>query len=55
MLHAQNFRENNSGVFTNALTIDKAKNNTSLVFMLEWRGWRLLFPGIRRSAPRPDR
>jgi len=29
----------------NLLAIDKAKNNTSLVFCLEWRGWRLLFPG----------
>ena len=27
------------------LSIDKAKNNTSLVFCLTWRGWRLLFPG----------
>lgn len=29
----------------NLLAIDKAKNNTSIVFSLEWRGWRLLFPG----------
>jgi len=28
----------------NLLTIDKAKNNTSLVILLEWRGWKLLFP-----------
>jgi hypothetical protein len=27
------------------LAIDKAANNTSIVFMLEWRGWRLLFAG----------
>ncbi len=27
------------------LSIDKAANNTSVVFSLEWRGWRLLFPG----------
>ncbi len=27
------------------LAIDKAANNTSVVFSLEWRGWRLLFPG----------
>jgi hypothetical protein len=27
------------------LAIDKAANNTSIVFMLEWRGWKLLFPG----------
>ena len=25
--------------------IDKAANNTSLVLQVEWRGWRLLFPG----------
>lgn len=25
--------------------IDKANNNTSVVFQLEWRGWRLLFAG----------
>jgi beta-lactamase superfamily II metal-dependent hydrolase len=29
----------------NLLAIDKAANNTSVVFCLEWRGWRLLFPG----------
>lgn len=34
-----------SGVFRNVLAIDKAKNNTSVVFMLEWRGRRLLFAG----------
>lgn len=28
----------------NLLAIDQAKNNTSLVFVLEWRGWKLLFP-----------
>ena len=28
----------------NLLSIDKAKNNSSLVFLLEWRGWKLLFP-----------
>lgn len=27
------------------LAIDKAANNTSVVFSLEWRGWRLLFAG----------
>ena len=27
------------------LAIDKAKNNTSIVFTLKWRGWVLLFPG----------
>jgi hypothetical protein len=33
------------GVGENLLTIDQATNNTSVVFLLEWRGWRLLFPG----------
>ncbi len=28
----------------NLLAIDKAKNNSSLVVLLEWRGWKLLFP-----------
>jgi hypothetical protein len=26
-------------------TVDQAANNTSVVFLLEWRIWRLLFPG----------
>lgn len=34
-----------TGVADNLLAIDKAANNTSLVFMLSWRGWRLLFAG----------
>jgi hypothetical protein len=34
-----------SGIADNLLTIDKAANNTSIVFTLEWRGWRLLFSG----------
>ena len=29
----------------NLLAINKAANNTSVVFCLEWRGWKLLFPG----------
>jgi len=29
----------------NILRIDAAANNTSLVFSLEWRGWKLLFTG----------
>lgn len=33
------------GIQENLLTIDKAANNSSIVFCLEWRGWRLLFPG----------
>ena len=35
-------REN---VFGNLLAIDKAKNNSSVVLFLQWRGWNLLFPG----------
>jgi beta-lactamase superfamily II metal-dependent hydrolase len=34
-----------SGLHDNLLAIDKAANNTSVVFLLEWRGWKLLFPG----------
>ena len=34
-----------SGVSSSALAIDRAANNTSVVFLLEWRGWRLLFTG----------
>ncbi|MDX1415004.1 MAG: hypothetical protein R3293_12485 [Candidatus Promineifilaceae bacterium] len=34
-----------SGFVENLLAIDKAANNSSIVFSLEWRGWRLLFPG----------
>jgi beta-lactamase superfamily II metal-dependent hydrolase len=33
------------GIGDNMLAIDKAENNTSVVFLLEWRGWRLLFAG----------
>jgi hypothetical protein len=33
------------GLGDNLLAIDQAANNTSIVFSLEWRGWRLLFPG----------
>lgn len=33
------------GILENLLAIDKAANNTSLVFCLSWRGVRLLFPG----------
>jgi hypothetical protein len=33
------------GYGENLLSIDKAANNTSVVFCLEWHGWRLLFPG----------
>ncbi|PVX27243.1 MAG: hypothetical protein CW716_03305 [Candidatus Bathyarchaeum sp.] len=34
----------------NLLAIDKAKNNTSVVFCLEWRGIRLLFTGDAEKA-----
>ncbi len=30
---------------TRILEIDAANNNTSVVLEIEWRGWRLLFPG----------
>lgn len=34
-----------TGLGDNMLAIDRAANNTSVVFALEWRGWRLLFTG----------
>ena len=34
-----------SGYFDGLLAIDRAANNTSVVFSLEWRGWKLLFAG----------
>lgn len=34
-----------SGVGANVLSIDRAANNTSIVFRLDWRGWSLLFTG----------
>jgi hypothetical protein len=33
------------GYGDNLLAIDSAENNTSIVLCLNWRGWRLLFPG----------
>lgn len=33
------------GIGDNLISIDAAANNSSVVFCLEWRGWRLLFPG----------
>ncbi len=33
------------GYMENLLAIDKAANNTSVVFLLEWRDWKLLFTG----------
>jgi len=38
-------RARRNGIADNLLAIDRAANNTSIVFLLEWRGWRLLFPG----------
>jgi hypothetical protein len=34
-----------NGIADNLLAIDKAANNTSVVFSLKWRGWNLLFSG----------
>lgn len=34
-----------SGLVENLLAIDKAANNTSVVFSLAWRGWKLVFAG----------
>lgn len=34
-----------NGLFDNLLAIDKAANNTSIVFTMEWRGYRFLFCG----------
>jgi len=34
-----------NGIADNLLAIDQAANNTSIVFLLTWRGWKLLFPG----------
>jgi beta-lactamase superfamily II metal-dependent hydrolase len=34
-----------NGYVENLLAIDKAKNNTSIVFCLQWRKWKLLFAG----------
>lgn len=33
------------GAASSVLAIDRAANNTSIVFTVEWRGWRLLFSG----------
>jgi hypothetical protein len=38
------------GFSENLLAIDKAANNTSIVFVLEWRGLRLLFSGDAEIA-----
>lgn len=34
-----------TGLGDEMLAIDRAANNTSVVFSIEWRGWRLLFSG----------
>jgi len=34
-----------TGLVENLFTIDKASNNSSVVFSLHWKGWVLLFPG----------
>lgn len=34
-----------TGLVENLFTIDKANNNSSVVFSLEWKGWKLLFTG----------
>jgi beta-lactamase superfamily II metal-dependent hydrolase len=34
-----------NGIAENLVAIDKAANNTSVVFLLRWRGWKLLFAG----------
>ena len=34
-----------TNTFESLMTIDQAANNTSIVICLEWRGYRLLFPG----------
>lgn len=34
-----------TGLGDEMLAIDQAANNTSVVFSIEWRGWRLLFTG----------
>ena len=39
-----------SGLGDSMLFIDRAANNTSVVFAVEWRGWQLLFPGDAELA-----
>lgn len=40
LLHARR-----NGFMDTLKMIDRARNNSSIVFSLEWEGWRLLFPG----------
>lgn len=46
--HLLEFRKR--GIATDILAIDRAANSTSVVFLLEWRGWRLLFTGDAEEA-----
>jgi beta-lactamase superfamily II metal-dependent hydrolase len=39
-----------AGLGDSMLFIDRAANNTSIVFTIEWRGWRLLFAGDAELA-----
>ena len=45
------------GTSTTLLSIDQASNNTSIVMLLEWNGWKLLFSGDaeKRSWKTMDR
>ncbi|MDQ4137971.1 MAG: hypothetical protein M3116_03900 [Actinomycetota bacterium] len=38
-------RSRSNSLRANLREIDAANNNTSVVLQIEWRGWRLLFPG----------
>ena len=40
-----NLIEARHGMATSLLAIDQASNNTSVVTLLEWKGWKLLFTG----------
>lgn len=40
-----NLTQHRRGYIENLLAIDKAANNSSIVFCLKWRGWKLLFTG----------
>ena len=39
-----------TGLGSSMISIDRAANNTSVVFSIEWRGWRLVFPGDAELA-----
>ena len=40
-----NLLDTRHGMATSLLAIDQASNNTSVVLLLEWKGWKLLFTG----------